>query len=80
MNRPTPTALFTAVLILIVLTAGCGEKKTESGLPPEAKKRFGYVGMPMPPEARAAMQKSQGKAGAPPVPGAPPGPAGAAPK
>ncbi len=81
MKRFFLIGLQTAVtLLIIVLLVGCGEKKTESGLTPKDKARFGYVGMPMPPQARAAMSKSPQKTGPPSSAAAPPGSAGAAPK
>ncbi len=65
MKRSSLPLLTVAAAVMGVLLTGCGEKKTESGLTPEQKDRFGYVGMPMPKEAREAMQKSQQKSGPP---------------
>ncbi len=52
--------------LLVPVSTGCGSRETE--LSKEEEKNF--KGGPMPPEARAAMQRGGAPGGAPPGPGA----------
>jgi len=49
------------------LAGGCSQK-TEQGLSPEDKKRFGYAGMPMPPEVKKRLEAQKAAGGGPPPP------------
>ena len=61
-----PAILFLAAGLLGVLASGCTHS-TQS-LTSEEKARFGYVGMPMPPEAQKHMQQQQADTSQPAAP------------
>ena len=68
MTRSSMPRLILAVALLCSLPADGCSQKTEQGLSPADRKRFGYVGMPMPPEAKRQIEAQK-------TPGGPPKPA-----
>jgi len=66
MMRSLKPALLLGGVLAVIISSGCSQK-TEQGLSPEDKKRFGYAGMPMPPEAKKQIeaQNSRGSSPAP---------------
>ena len=52
-----------SAMLCSLLVSGCSQK-TDQGLSPEDKKRFGYAGMPMPPEVKKRLEAQNARSGA----------------
>ena len=66
MMRSLKPVLLLGGALAVIISSGCSQK-TEQGLSPEDKKRFGYAGMPMPPEVKKRLEAQKASTGQPPA-------------